>query len=65
MSKAQTRQSKTNKKAQARVTLRAAPNWPLLALSIIGMGLAGYLTSLPGRAALLKAALPAALAIWF
>ena len=44
MSKAQTRQSKTNKKAQARVTLRAAPNWPLLALSIIGMGLAGYLT---------------------
>ncbi|MGH7846031.1 MAG: vitamin K epoxide reductase family protein [Candidatus Binatia bacterium] len=44
MSKAQQRQSKTNKKAQPRVALRAAPNWPLLALSIIGMGLTGYLT---------------------
>jgi uncharacterized membrane protein len=43
MAKAQ-RKSKPNSKAQARLPLRAGPNWPLLALSITGVVLAGYLT---------------------
>jgi uncharacterized membrane protein len=44
MSKAQQRRSNLNKKSQVRRVQRAGPNWPLLALSILGVALTGYLT---------------------
>ncbi len=39
------RKNKPNRKTERhRVSLRQAPNWPLLALSLLGVALAGYLT---------------------
>src|ERR1041384_5320738 len=35
---------KPNARAAERALLRAAPNWPLFVLAVIGMALSGYLT---------------------
>ncbi|HWP58858.1 MAG TPA: vitamin K epoxide reductase family protein [Candidatus Acidoferrales bacterium] len=54
MSKARQKRPNAAKRSPSRPALRAAPNWPLFALSIIGMGLTGYLTFSAWAGAALK-----------
>jgi uncharacterized membrane protein/glutaredoxin len=44
MAKTSTKRPPSRKTGRQRVTLRQSPNWPLLALSVLGMALACYLT---------------------
>src|SRR5262247_3271731 len=44
MAKTSAKRPPSRKARRQRVSLRQSPNWPLLALSVLGMALAGYLT---------------------